>query len=242
MHRFYVSSDYIKEDTIHIAGREFHHLINVLRAKEGDYVRAFDGTGAEYYGTIIKVKSKEAIVRIESKKEIKEKGTIRITLAQAIPKKGKMDDIVEKATEIGVDTIIPMRTDRTVVDVSEKRIGLKLARWNRIAIEASKQCGRIRPPEILGLKKFLDVMDNINRYELSLMPTLYGENEDLKYVIRGCRLNSIITFIGPEGDFTEEEVRRAKEAGCKTVSLGNNILKVDTAAIAVLSILKYELG
>lgn len=242
MHRFFVSTDCVEKDTIHIRGGEFHHLADVLRAREGDKVRVFDGTGVEYHGAIIKVKSKEAIVRIEFKEVIKEESAIKITLAQAIPKKRKMDDIIEKVTEVGVDTVIPLRTDRTVVDISEGQAGLKIARWNKIAIEASKQCGRIRPPDIPGIKRFLEVLDNIKEYELALMPTLYEKEIDLKSVIRGRKLKSVITFIGPEGDFSEEEVRCAKEAGCITVSLGNNILKTDTAAIAVLSILKYELG
>ncbi|MBI3008022.1 MAG: 16S rRNA (uracil(1498)-N(3))-methyltransferase [Candidatus Omnitrophica bacterium] len=240
--RFFVSTDCVEKDTIHIRGREFHHLVDVVRAREGDKVRAFDGTGVEYHGTIIKVKSKEAVVRIEFKEAIKEESAIKITLAQAIPKKRKMDDIIEKVTEVGVDTVIPLRTDRTVVNISEEQTGLKIVRWNKIAIEASKQCGRVRPPNISGIKKFLEVLDNIKEYELALMPTLYEKEKDLKSVIRGRKLNSVITFIGPEGDFSEEEVNSAKEAGCRTVSLGNNILKTDTAAIAVLSILKYELG
>jgi len=165
-----------------------------------------------------------------------------VTLAQCVPKKEKMDYIVEKATELGVYSIIPLLSERTIVKPAEKSASNKITRWKKIAREAAKQCGRIDVPQITEIKKFYNVIDKIDSFDLALMACLSEETIGIKESINDFESGKIIIFIGPEGDFTSEEITMAKETSCKLISLGRRILKSDTAGLYVLSIMNYELS
>ncbi|MBL7156918.1 MAG: 16S rRNA (uracil(1498)-N(3))-methyltransferase [Candidatus Omnitrophica bacterium] len=240
MSRFFAPPENIKNNLIHIDGQEARHILKAMRLVENDKVVVFDGTGREYKGFIKETTPKSLVVEIVSTKRPKRESSPEITLAQAVPKKEKMDYIVEKATELGVENIIPILSERTIVRLEKNAVSKKVARWRNIARETSKQCGRTNIPEINDVQKFYNVIDGINNFDLALMACLSEETIELKMALPGFELGKIIVFIGPEGDFTPEEIVMAKNTNCKLVSLGKRVLKSDTAGLYVLSVLNHE--
>ncbi|MFH1779504.1 MAG: 16S rRNA (uracil(1498)-N(3))-methyltransferase [Candidatus Omnitrophota bacterium] len=240
MSRFYIPHNSIRKDRIHIRGREAHHVRDVMRLNIGDEIVVFDGTGYEYVGTIEQIGKNDIVAKI-NKKIKREISNFRLALAQAIPKSNKMDLIVEKATELGVERIIPIVTGRTIVKIDETKMASKINRWKKLAIEASKQSGRVTVPEINEIKSFEDSLSYTKYYELAVIPCLHEGIVKLKDVLKSNGVKSAILFIGPEGDFTEDEINIAKSKGVKPVSLGREVLRSETAAISALSVLNYEL-
>lgn len=243
MSRFYIKPDNVRNDKIYVDGEEARHILNVMRLKRGDGVIAFDGTGREYFGDIESISTNSLIVKIKKIEEHKTKKRYRMTLAQAIPKKAKMDYIIQKATELGIDSIIPMNTERTVVKLSKSDISARQNRWERIAKEAAKQCGRSEITKIEGYLDFEDVLENVKSYDLALMPSIMPVNrQSLKKCLSNFKGESILIFIGPEGGFDPAELDAAFEKGVIFVSLGENVLKSDTAAIAAIAMINYALS
>jgi 16S rRNA (uracil1498-N3)-methyltransferase len=240
MSRFYAPPGSVSGGNIILRGREAHHAKDVIRLKAGDEIAVFDGTGKEYSGVIDKILKEEVVIKI-NKTSQKKPDDRRLALVQAIPKLNKMDTIVEKATELGVERIIPVITARTVVRADDSRAGLKAGRWRKIAVTASKQCGRVTVPEINEIMSFEDSLSFVRGHELAVIPCLCEGTEGIRTVLKDSGAKSAIAFIGPEGDFTEDEVRSARAKGVVPVSLGREVLRSDTAAISVLSVLNYEL-
>jgi len=238
--RFFAPKENVKGNLIYIDGREARHILNVMRLGEEDKVVVFDGTGKEYTGFIKTAKLKSLTVEIITTRSPKDESLPQITLAQAIPKKEKMDSIVEKATELGVSAIAPLISERTVVELEEGKAFGRVERWRKIARESSKQCGRTRVPEIKDIRKFSDAACDINDFDLGLMAHLSGNTRSLKDAISGFVGGKIIVFVGPEGDFTPEEIRLTEDTGCKFISLGRRVLKSDTAGFYILSVLNHE--
>lgn len=240
MPRFFAPKENIKGNLIYIDGQEARHILNVMRLRENDKVIVFDGTGKEYTGFIKQTKPKSLTVEIISTRAPKVDTLPEITLAQAILKKEKMDYVIEKATELGVHGIIPLVSERTIVRFENDKAIDKLTRWKKIAIEAAKQCGRCDVPEIKDVQKFYNAIDNINNFDLALMGCLSEDTIAFKEAVSDFKTGKIIVFIGPEGDFTPDEILMAKDTSCKFISLGKRILKSDTAGLFVLSVLNYE--
>lgn len=217
--------------------RQIRHLAVVLRLKRGDEVSAFDGKESECLCQIEKIaKDKVSLIVLKTKTaSLSNKG---ITLACAIPKNVKMDYIIQKTTELGVSRIIPMHTKRTIVKIDTRKAADKQERWQRIAQEASKQSKRIRFPLIDPVREFKDVLSEISGHDLAIIPNLEKGNKSIAEAANAFKGKSIIFFIGPEGDFTADETASAREKGCIGVSLGDLVLKVDTAAIAVTAFLR----
>ncbi len=233
--RIYCPSTKIIRDKIVILDPcQIHHLSSVRRLKKGDRVVVFDGESQEYECVIDSIaKDKAELSVVKTRKAVPVK--LDLTLACALPKKVKMDYIIEKTVELGVDRIIPIKTERTIVEYSPEKAKEKLKRWQAIAIEASKQCGRIKLPQIEPISEFSKVASQVKNYELAVIPHLGSGNKSLKEIFHDFRLSSIIIFIGPEGDFSPREIKLAKENGCIGASLGDLVLKVDTAAISVIA-------
>jgi 16S rRNA (uracil1498-N3)-methyltransferase len=240
--RFYVPKESVKDKTIVIEGDEAHHIIDVMRLKSSDEIIAFDGTGTEYVGTIKTVTKRSVVVDIVHTRAPSSKRGISITLIQAITKKAKMDFIVEKATELGVSAIIPVLTTRTIPDWDAAKKASCAVRWRKIVLEASKQCSRADIPAVSEVMDLKTVLQDAGRFGLALIATLNGEVVELRQAISGSKATSIVVAIGPEGDFTPEEVCAAKQVGFKPISLGSRVLKSDTAGLALLSVLDYELS
>jgi 16S rRNA (uracil1498-N3)-methyltransferase len=242
MSRFYVPKEAVQGDKITVTGDEAHHIKDVMRLRVSDKVICFDGTGNEYHGVISDISQRAVIVDIEKTTEQPDAGSFTITLIQSIPKKDKMDYIVEKATELGVKHIIPVMTERTIVDWDQKKKDASCERWRRISLAASKQCGRADVPEISRVSRFKDALKAVSGLSVRLIAALGGDPMPLKEALQGCKSGDIAVAIGPEGDFTTLEIDEARDAGFKLVSLGQRVLKSDTAGLAVLAIINYELS
>jgi 16S rRNA (uracil1498-N3)-methyltransferase len=236
MKRFFIDRKLIIENTARIRGPQAHHIRDVIRLGPGDRFTGLDNEGRIY---TMRIKSVEGDILADIEDiSLFPKEECKVLLACAVSKKNKMDYIVEKSTELGVTDIIPMMTDRTIVKLSKAASDRKQARWQRIAIEATKQSGRAVSPNIHNISDF--------RQALNLTEQLGYRNRIIPYVaetelhIIDCildRMSDIAVFIGPEGDFTEREICLAKNNGIKPVSLGQAILKVDTACLFALSLI-----
>ena len=241
MSRFFVPREAVRGRNITISGKEAHHILDVMRLKELDRIIAFDGTGKEYVGFIKEAKEKSLSVEIVETRTPLGKERSAITLIQAIPKKDKMDYIVEKASELGVGSVIPVITKRTVPRWDEKKNTSNVERWRKIAKEASKQCGAVTVPEIGMVRSLSDCLKDSSDYDLAIMAALNDEAIRLRDALSGFKGGQIAIAVGPEGDFTDQEIRLALDAGFIPVRLGKEVLRVETAAVAVASFIRlYE--
>lgn len=240
MSRFFVHKDSVKDNTITITGEEAHHIADVMRLKAGDEVTTFDGTGKEYSGVIKESGKKSVVIEVRSVRQAKRNDSPKIILIQAIPKKEKMDYLVEKATELGVDSITPVFTERTIPDWGEDKKASRVARWRKIALEASKQCGRPEIPEIRDIADFSEIIKKTDADGLKLIAALQDKTESIKKALVGFKGGRIYIAIGPEGDFTPGEVGEASKWGFKPVSLGPRVLKSDTAGLFAISVIGHE--
>ena len=242
MSRFFIPPEAVKGNKIVISGREAHHILDVMRLQASDNVVTFDGTGKEYAGVIKEISRNSLTVEIAETRISSEKITSEITLLQALPKKEKMDYIVEKSTELGVHSILPVVTARTIPDWDEAKKRAQAERWRKIATEAAKQCGRVDIPAISPIAAFTDAVNEFTHFDMRLIAVLNNETISIKEAMKGFELGKIVIAIGPEGDFTADETKSAQKNGFKAISLGPRVLKSDTAGLALLSILNYELS
>jgi len=242
MPKFYVSEPRIEKEMLRIEGDEVRHIRKVFRLKAGDEIVVFDGSGKEYEGKIIEEGPSSVVILVESILSTKRESPLEITLAQSLLKGEKMDYLIQKATELGVKEIIPFFSSRSVPLLERSRRMRRHDRWERIAIEASKQCGRGVVPKILPLQDYSEMLQNISTDLLRLI-LWEKEGERLKEVLEGSKEKRKIFFIiGPEGGLNQEEVGDAKEKGFIPVTLGKRILRSETASLCLLSILQYEWG
>lgn len=220
---------------------QLHHLRDVLRIKMQEKVGVFDGSGNEYIVIVSEVGAKGIKLEIKEKKSSEDSG-IKITVACAIPKKVKMDDIVDKLTQLGVECIIPLETERVVVRMNKQKQLQRLQRWEKISLSAVKQSQRSKFVSIKSVSEFKDVISAAHNFDLKLIPTLEGERKTLKEIFndQSKKNKTVMVLIGPEGDFSPAEVTLAKKAGFIPVDLGRGVLRVDTAAIAVTSFIKLN--
>lgn len=230
----------VRGGKIYAGKEESRHIAGAMRLKEGDGVTVFDGSGAEYCGRIESIKNKNVIINIEKTVPPAVMSAVSITLAQVLIKKDKMDYIIEKAVELGTAAIIPFETARAVIRTNKDARSQKFERWQRIAIEAAKQCGRRDLPKIGRVITFNEILCLFPKYDSVFIPCLSEDTIPLNGAIAhaGCPKN-ILIMIGPEGDFTPAEINQARQKGAISVSLGPLVLKSDTAAVAVLAILNY---
>lgn len=242
MHRFASPSENIKGEKIEIRQEQFHHLKNVLRLKPQDEVCVIDEKGFEYFCKVEDILVKMAVLRITKKNKVKNLSKAKLAIACAIPKKSRFDDIIDKLTQLGVDTIIPLVTERTIVKPDKHKQQLRLERWKKIAVAATLQSQRGNIPEISRIKDFQEFLSEAKGFDLKLIPTLTGERKPLKELLLNHKPEGVLIAIGPEGDFTEKEIESAKREGFIPVTLGELVLRVDTAAIAVASFIRlfYE--
>jgi 16S rRNA (uracil1498-N3)-methyltransferase len=239
--RFYVSPGSISrsENLIDIKDKtEIHHIRDVMRLEKGDMVDIFDGMGMEFSCSIEEIRRDRVIMKILDMLDSKRDMPLMVTLYQAIPKKTKMDFIIEKTVELGVSRIVPMVTDRTVPDI--KDFSGKTDRWKRIGMASSKQCGRRILPAISDVMDFNSALIDSKDKDLAVFASLNKDSAPLKDILRKSSKKNIAVFIGPEGDFSPREISMAKESGCAMCSLGSLVLRSETAAIYVLSCLSYE--
>jgi 16S rRNA (uracil1498-N3)-methyltransferase len=241
---FYCEPENIKKDSLRIVGEEKKHIVSVLRGKKGDLIDVVDGIGNKYKVRIIDIEKNSIQGKILSRKKGENEPKVHLTLAQSICKGYKMDWLIEKATEIGVSSIIPILTERTVVKVADaKKEKTKMDRWKKIAIASMKQSLRSVLPEIKGITKLNALLSQIKKYDLTLMGSLKQDAKSLKDLSRLRKaLKKILVIVGPEAGFTEDELVKLRSAGAISVSLGKRRLRTETAGIVLCSLALYELG
>ena len=242
MHRFFADASMINGDTVIITGDDVNHISRVLRLKCGDEIEVCDKNKTDYKCSIAEISKTEVLANIIEKQDNNNESPIDITLYQGVPKGEKMDDIVRKCVELGVKKIVPVVMKRTVVKV--KSPYPKTQRWERIILEAAKQCKRGIIPEISEPISFNDMLTAVSGDDnLNILPY---ENEDkttLKEVLKNnSQLKKINIIIGPEGGFDDEEIEKSQENEIFTVTLGPRIMRCETAPIAAVSAVMYELG
>lgn len=247
MHKFFTQPENINEFQGKITGDDVKHIYKVLRLNEGEKVVLNNCNGSEYLGEIDSVSKTEVLVKILEKLEINNESAVEIYLFQGLPKAQKMDLIVQKGTELGIKNFIPVITDR--VDVKLKGDFKKLDRLNRIALEAAKQSKRSIIPTVSEPIVFENVLDECKDMDLFLVPYENADNLGVKGVIANLRKKDILNkikkigiMVGPEGGFEESEIEKLKNEGAYIITLGNRILRTETAGFVAASLIQYELG
>jgi len=234
---------------IRLSPEESHHLVVVNRCARGEPVVAFDGHGREWLTECVDPAKHGAVLRVKEGRPAATR-TFSITLAQALPKGSTMDDIVRQATEVGAARIIPLLSERTQVHLDGDRADRKIEKWRTTAIEAAKQCGNPWLPDIMPVHEMpaFIFFTAAAGYDLKLVASLHPGAKTLKHVLaayasaHGRPPRNVLWLVGPEGDFSSEEMHTVLCADFHPVTLGPLVLRSDTAALYALSILSNELG
>jgi 16S rRNA (uracil1498-N3)-methyltransferase len=241
MARFYVPNPRIEKEKLKIEGGEVKHIRKVLRLRTGDEIHVFDGTGKEYEGTIIEENASMVVMKIHHVFSSDIESALEIILAQSLLKGEKMDYLIQKATELGIKEIIPFFSSRSV-PVLEKSSGLKrYHRWDKIAVEASKQSGRTVVPKLNPPRSYSEILRIPAEDSLRLI-LWEKRGMQLKNVLEANEKKKIFFIIGPEGGFCQKEVNEAERMGSIPIHLGKRILRAETASLCLLSILQYVQG
>jgi len=220
------------------------YIGNVLRLRVGDRLILFDGRGKECDAVIRELDAVSAAVEILEKRDVATAG-VRVTLAQALPKGSKMDFIVQKTTELGVTRVIPFHSLRSIPRLPVEKSRLKTARWQKIAVEACRQCGRADIPEVTDVLSFEEAVEVGVPGALKLLLWEEERERRAREVLKdenAAQTDDIVVMVGPEGGFAPSEVDKALKLQYRSVGLGRRILKVETAPIVILTILQYERG
>jgi len=241
MHRFYLP-DAAQRAPFALTGREAHHALDVMRLRRGDALTVLDGAGNQF-NCEIATTSRERVVLTVKEKNFTPALPCPVTLLAAIPK-GKIEDIIEKATELGVARIVPLLTERTVVQIKSDEAAGKVEKWRRIASEAIKQCGSPWLPQIEPPQTPAQFLARQETFDLPMVASLQPGSKHPREIFQQLQQppRSVAVWVGPEGDFTPEEYAAIQTAGARPISLGPLVLRADTAAIYCLSVVNYEIS
>ncbi|WP_129596757.1 16S rRNA (uracil(1498)-N(3))-methyltransferase [Anaerophilus nitritogenes] len=246
MHRFFADENNILENEKIILddSEDVKHILKVLRLNEGDQIEVCDGKNHDYIGKIISLSKKKIELKIIEKKTSLTESNIEVTLFQGIPKGSKMELIIQKCTELGIFSVVPVITNRTIVQLKDQKSEeKKVERWQKISNEAAKQCKRGVIPKIENPIFFEELLKQLYEYDLCIVPYEKEKQVGLKEVFKKYKdVKKIAIFIGPEGGFEEEEIYKLKEESAISISLGKRILRTETAGFVTLGICMYELG
>ncbi len=236
--RIFIDQALSEGDAVVLPPDAAHHVSGVLRMRAGEALILFNGRGGEYAGEIVGVDKKSVRVAVGAKHQVDRESPLAITLVQAISRGERMDYTVQKAVELGVMRIVPLLSARVTVRLDAERERKRLDHWRQIIIGACAQSGRTRVPELMPVMPF--------------SAWLHQQNDDLRLLLTpaagsmfdpaGRSLQRIQLCVGPEGGFSEDEIRLAQTAGCLSMRLGPRILRTETAPVAALSILQHRFG
>lgn len=243
MHRCYLPGADWTSSALVVEGEEAHHAKRVVRLKPGDKCEVFDGAGQAALAVVQDIQGSSMTLQIEGLLPPLPP-TAAITLALAIPKGANMDLIVQKAVELGVSRIVPLMTERTIVRLSGKEAENKTAKWHRTALEACKQCGVSKVPQVEVPQDFSSFLQRADMPDLRLICAIVPHAKPLRTVLEKARENGrrhVVLLIGPEGDFSPTEYAAAEQGAYLPVSLGSIILRVETAVFMALSAARYAL-
>ena len=240
MHRFLLEKKNILNDTIVIQGSDATHIRNVLRLHAGDEIEVFVGQGLLYLVRLEEVRSRSVKGKIVSSEKVDTESPLKIHLGQSLIKGNKFDVVLRKSVELGVQTITPLLTDRTILKGDNNK---KIPRWKKIIEESSKQCGISSIPQISRTVTKLDAYcQQSKNSDLKLMFWEMEKDKGLKDIKPIDIPRSVDILIGPEGGFTLAEVETARSYGFQTLGLGPRIFRAETAPLVVLSLLQSRWG
>ncbi len=247
MPKFFVNQDQIQDDKIIITGQDVKHIKKVLRAKIGEVLEICNIVSNEnYLCNITKIENEEIECTIKQNLETEAESNIQVTIFQGLPKADKMEYIIQKSVEIGGYDITPVEMKRCVVKLDEKDKVKRVIRWQKISEVAAKQCGRDIIPKINNIINIKKLCELIKNYDIVLLAYEKEKENTLKEQLKNIKeMNEnkikIGIVIGPEGGIEEQEVKSLQENGVKVITLGKRILRTETVALNVLSIIMYEL-
>ena len=230
-------------DTIEITGSDAHHLMHVMRAKAGQEVIVVDDSGQ--VGRMEMTAFREDAVTMQLKERLASdtESPLELVLAQCLLKADKMDYVVQKAVELGVTEIVPVKSHNCVVRYDAKKAAARQQRWQKIAEEAAKQCGRTALTEV---KPIFDLSTLLREYDREDTEIVFCYENEADYTVKSCLQGAkgkrLVLLIGPEGGFTLDEAVAVQEAGGRAVTLGPRILRAETAAVAAITVAQYENG
>lgn len=240
MPKFFFHKNDISRGQVQLFGEDEKHIKTVLRAREGEELTLCDGEGVDYQCRIVSLE-RGVLLDILSKEVCETEPKTKITLYQGLPKADKMELIIQKCVELGVDRIVAVSTERAIVKLDKKE-SKKLERWQKIAEAAAKQSGRGKIPEIgQQVLKFKEAVAEAKELDGAIIPYEKEQETGIRQFVQGFRGESIGVFIGPEGGFAEEEIALAQENGITPITLGKRILRTETAGMTTAAILLYEL-
>ncbi len=240
--RLHVDPARFTGDTIIVSDEDHRYLVRVLRLGVGDQVTLFDGRGGEADATISRLGPRAVELHVEARRQGEATTGPLLTLVQALARGEKLDLVVQKATELGVGRIIPVTTQRAVPRLDTIRAASRRARWQKIAREAARQCGRADVPEVEPVTALPLALDAAPRDALKLVLWEEARQVRLRELLPAEPPPAIVIVVGPEGGFTSEEIAHAREAGFSPVGFGPRILRTETASLAALAVVGYALG
>lgn len=249
MPKFFINQEQVNEDKINIVGQDVKHIKNVLREKIGNELTVCNISNQKDYLCEIQ-EIKEEYIQCKIKKELENnvESNIKVTIMQGLPKADKMELIIQKSVELGVYEITPIEMKRCVVKLNEKDKQKKVQRWQKISEVAAKQSGRNIIPKINSIINLKNICNLVKEYDIVLIAyeneekaTIKKELKKIKEEINNDKEIKIAVIVGPEGGISQEEIELLQKAGAKSITLGKRILRTETVALNVLSVIMYEL-
>ena len=239
MTRLFLDNDLEGLKSFDLNEEDSRYISQVLRMKQGETLICVDKSGMENVCTVSSFSKKSVTVTVGERRANDSEAPIRVTLFQSVSKGERMDLTIQKATELGVHSIVPVLSERCVVRL-DKDSKSKIERWQKIALEASRQSGRGKVPHIEMPVTFDEAVARIKDYDLTIFPWEEETNKGLKQALHEFNGNDIAVFIGPEGGYEVREAEEAEKSGALRVTLGKRILRTETAGAAVLAMIVYE--
>lgn len=245
MPKFFIKSDQKNKDIVEIKGQDVKHLRNVLRIKSGDEIQVGNSeTMEEYTCRVEKVEKEKIYCKIIKESENNPEIDLQVTIFQGLPKADKMELVIQKSVELGAMQITPVEMKRCIVKFNEKDKNKKIERWQKISEVAAKQCGRSFIPKINNIIELKNICKISKEYDILIVAYEKENKQHIKSILKQLPIKrplKIGIIIGPEGGLEEEEVQILKDSGVKSVTLGKRILRTETVALNLLSVIMYEL-
>ncbi|PTM59498.1 16S rRNA (uracil(1498)-N(3))-methyltransferase [Desmospora activa] len=241
MQRYFIDAHQCSSDAIRIEGSDAHHITRVLRMQLGAQVICCDGKGTDLLAEVKAVEGDAVLLRVHKRMTSRGEPAIAVTVAQALPKGDKWEWVLQKGTELGAVSFLPVLTTRTVVKLEAKKADKKRERWQKIVKEAAEQSHRGRIPVVEPVIRWSPLLDLFPTYDRVLFAYEKG-GQPLRHVLEESRCERMLIVVGPEGGFTAEEAEQAQAAGAVAITLGSRILRAETAPLALLSCLMYAHG
>jgi len=243
MDRFFAEKDNLRHEEVVLKGQQAHQIHNVLRKKVGEHIILLDNLGWEYEIELKTVRKEKITGQIKEKRKAVGEPAVEITLFQSLLSREKFEWVLQKCTEVGVIRFVPIVTERSIIRQKPVKPN-KTERWRRIIQEAAEQSARGRIPELEKAINFDEAVAKLEGFNCKLMAHTQRQGKSLRHCLKngGKKIKSVALFIGPEGGFTENEAQSAKDNNVVMISLGNRILRTETAAVVASSLILYQLG